>query len=184
MTIQLDRSQPDRVLERQARLLSAKELARAGAAALNRAGRAARTAMGRGIRAELALKASTVRDGITISRATPGKLEVDLKVDRRPIPLQEFGGAAKVRQTREGVAVRIKKGAPRTVIKSAFLVDQYGGHVFSRRGPERGPLKMRMGPSIASQSAEAWPDAERRAAEVLTVRLDHEVTRRFSKANR
>ena len=137
--------------------------------------------MNRGIRDRLALKSRLVRERLKTSRARPGSLAYTIRVDRRPIPIAEFGGA---RQVRQGVKVRIIKGGQRVLLESAFIVDRYGGNVFSRVGPDRGPIRSRMGPSIGSQSERVWPDAQRRGDQVMRDRMEHEITRRVERANR
>ena len=179
--INIDTTQADRVIERQAQLLSSQELARAGASAVNRASRAAATAMNRAIRQELAIRAGDVRERIKVSRATPGKVESTITVDRRPLPLSHYQG---MRQTNRGVSVRIKRGGGLVRIPGAFIVEAYQGEAFLRAGPERGPVGMLFGPSIGSQADAAWKDAERRGVEVLNDRLSREVRRRFELANR
>lgn len=180
MQVGIDTSAADERIKKLATYLGAKPLARALARSLNRAGTAGRTALNRGIRKELPLKAATVRDAIEMERATPSDLSIDYKVERKPIPLREFGA----RQGKRALTARVKRGGKRVRIKRAFIVDSIGKHVFQRVGSKRLPIKKLFGPSIGSQADKAWPEAQKRAVEVLEQRTRHEIQRAVDRANR
>jgi len=60
------------------------------------------------------------------------------------IPLRDF--AAKEVQGR-GVTYKVRKGG-RSRLSSAFMVSTIGGHVFTRKGKSRLPIKKRYGPGL------------------------------------
>lgn len=180
MQVGIDTSAADERIKKLATYLGTKPLARALARSLNRAGAAGRTALNRGIRKELPLKAATVRDAIEMERATPADLSIDYKVERRPLSLKEFGA----RQTARGVTARVKRGGRRSLVRSAFIAKKLGEHAFVRVSSKRLPIKKLFGPSIGSQADKAWPDAHKRAVEVLEQRTRHEIQRAVDRANR
>lgn len=183
--IQLDTEGADAVLTRQAQLLSPHELAKAGAAAINRGLLAARTVGSRAVRENLALAARTVKDKMEMERATPANLEGRIHFDYSPIPLRDYGAT----QLKSGVSFRVTKGGGRSRLDEGFIVDSMGGHVFLRAGPRddmvaRLPVEMQFGPSVGSQLERVRPAMNARADKVVGQRLEHEVSRRFEKANR
>lgn len=101
------------------------------ARATNRAGTSARSEASREIRKEVALKAATVRDAIKVSKASPSRPRVDLRISGRPIPLSRYP----VRQTKAGVSVQVKRSSGRKVVSGAFIATMRSGHrgVFWRR---------------------------------------------------
>lgn len=100
------------------------ELERAGqdmpqavSSALNKMAAQVKTATSRAIRAAgYNLKASTIKDGIRIRRASSGSLSASVIASGRPIPLIEFSAV----DTGHGVAVKVLKG--RKLIRNAFIV--------------------------------------------------------------
>jgi hypothetical protein len=119
----------------------------AAARAINKTLANVRTEASKQIRQERALSASTVKDALTIHRATKMLLIGDVTASGRPIPLKEY----QARQTRSGVTVKVSPG-PRKLVTFAgnkgFIVNKIGGHVFARTGKQRLPIKKLYGPSI------------------------------------
>lgn len=108
-----------------------------------------RTEASKQIRQERALSASTVRDALTIKRATKALLIGNVTASGRPIPLKEY----QARRTKTGVTVKVSPGGRKLVVfagNKGFLVDKIGGHVFARTGKQRLPIKKLYGPSIPS----------------------------------
>lgn len=103
---------------------SAESMPKAIASAINKMAAQVKTAASREIRgAGYNLKASTIKAGIRIKRASSGDLSASVIASGRPIPLIEF--AAQDIYPR-GVSVKVFKG--RKVIKDAFIVRLKNGH--------------------------------------------------------
>lgn len=119
----------------------------AAARAINKTLTNVRTEASKQIRKERALSASTVKDALTIRRATKLLLFGEVIASGRPIPLKEY----QARETRAGVTVKVTPGK-RKLVKHAgnkgFIVHKIGDHVFARTGKERLPIKKLYGPSI------------------------------------
>jgi hypothetical protein len=81
------------------------------------------------------------------SRPTPNRLQATITVNQGyAIPLKYFGA----KQLKNGAVtfrVSTAKGSPRRIDRQAFIVKQYGGNVYRRKGKERGPLEQLYGPS-------------------------------------
>ena len=186
VTIELDSEDAELQVSRNARHLQPQALASGARRAINRAARTAQTHMGRGIRDTLALRARDVRDGISIKRATDTNLEAELRVEREPKPLKDYGAT----QRKKGVSVRVRKDTGRTILRGSFKVETLGGHVFLRgddgeQDVGRLPISKRFGPSIGAYAQEAWERrAEPEASRVLGSRLEHEINRQVDRANR
>lgn len=178
--IRLDTTEAEKKLRAMARYLSKQTLAKISARALNRANRAAGVAFSKEIRKDLAVKSSTVKEALQLKKATPANLSAPIIASNKPLPMSEY----RMNQTRRGVSIRVKKSGKRVKLKHAFIVEGYGNEAFERRGKARHPLRMLYGPSIGSQTKEAWPAVEARAVEILDKRMEHEITRAFERANR
>ena len=97
---------------------------------------------------DLAVTQKAVKDVMdSTSKSTPKTLQARVRLfstDR--IPLKEF----KAKQNRKGVSYKAKVGGKQRTknIRSAFIVDSLGGHVFARNGPKKrvskGPNKGKM----------------------------------------
>jgi len=127
------------------RTLSPRKIIGAEVKAINKTARGLRTQISKRVRKDVAIKASTVKDSLSIQKARrrPQPVAV-LDVDPKPIPLKHYGA----RQVRKGVSVRVKKAGGRKLVKSAFIVKKYGSHVYQRKGKARLPLKRLLGPSV------------------------------------
>jgi len=95
---------------------------------LNRTASEARTKVGRMISQETGLKVKTVRDRVSLVRASYTSWRSIVKISRRRIPLYNFSA----RQTGKGVTY--KKGGTRVLIRHAFEATMKSGHtgVFHR----------------------------------------------------
>lgn len=159
-------------------------LEKAKVRALNKVAAQAKVAASKEIRAAgYNMKASAIKQKITIRRAVSGNAVVVLKCSGRPIPLVEFAA----RETKAGVSVNVKNG--RKVIQGAFIATMPTGHkgVFVRVGKQHKkngkgvwsglPIKELFGPSIPA----AFGNEIVQAALVRLVRekfpaiLEHEI---------
>jgi hypothetical protein len=180
--VDLDASDAIEKLQKQVRFLSSGALAQANANAINRAGRAARTRWGQRIREKVNVRASQTKDAFVFSGASKTKQSASITVKKDfQFPIGSF---SKLRQTRQGVTVQIFKGAARTIFRGAFIIDQYGGNAFWRRGKDRGPLRMIYGPSIVALARRYQPAAEARFIEVYEERIKNEINFAIARANR
>lgn len=141
--------------------------------AINTTLRNSRVEFSKRVRARVSVKSKTVKDAMKETRASRETLEASIAWRFEPLSLKAFGG---VRQSKKGVAVTVMKGR-RGTIKSAFISNKMGGHVFRREGekrrPRKGkyvamskkdgspylrqPVKKLFGPSMLSQAREIMP---------------------------
>lgn len=180
MKVELDTSRADARLQKLATYLSPNELVKAGQRAINRAAAAANTELSRRVRARVNLKASSIKDVVTITRASGATVRATMKVKTKGISLREYGA----RQVARGVSVRVLKDEGRKVVDGAFFVEKFGGHVFMRKGKERKPIQKLFGPSVRTQAEQVMPDVQKRAEEVMEQRLKHEIGRAIERANK
>lgn len=126
--------------------------------ALNKMADQVKTGSARGMRdAGYNLKVSDIKKGLTIVRATSGRLVATVRASGRPIPLIGYGA----RVTAKGVSVSVLHG--RKVISHAFIATMPSGHkgVFVRVGKDHKkvskgartvwsglPIKELFGPSV------------------------------------
>jgi len=84
--------------------------------AINRTAESGRTNASRELRADgYGFSATEIKDAISISKASQGKLKATIRVLRQTKSLMAFGA----RQTKDGVSVKVHKG--RKTIKGAFI---------------------------------------------------------------
>lgn len=101
--------------------------------ALNKVADQAKTAASREIRAAgYKIKASEIKKGLSVTRATTGVLTAKVRATGRPIPLINYGA----RQVSNGVSVDVLHG--RKVIAGAFIATMPSGHkgVYVRVGKQ------------------------------------------------
>jgi hypothetical protein len=99
--------------------------------ALNKMGEQLVTAMSREVRrVGYNLKASVIKKGLRLRRASSGDLRVVVVASGRPVPLVNYSA----RQTSKGVTVNVLKG--RKLISEAFIATMPSGHrgVYVREG--------------------------------------------------
>jgi hypothetical protein len=131
----------------------------ATATALNKVAKQVKTAAAKEIRAAgyKNFPAAIIKEGITIDRASAGRLKVVIRCTGRPIPLILFSA----KEVPGGISVNVKNG--RKVIRGAFIATMQSGHkgVFVREGKGHKkiapgqwhglPIKELFGPGIPSQ---------------------------------
>lgn len=180
MKPELDTTEADRALAKQAEILDDRAIKRAEVRALNRGARGARTEMSREIRKKVRMKARDVKDAVRIDRASYSSSTptATLRISEEPVPLVRFGRA---RQVRKGVAVTIMKGKRQT-IPGAFIVDELGGNAFVRKGKARLPIRMLYGPSVRNLAPAALVKARGRIDERVKKELRRNVQREIDKA--
>lgn len=132
----------DRDVRRLRGLLSKEDFRKGQSRVLNDVGRKVQTVTNRGIRDRLALKARDVKSAMSVSRATPQRLQWRLEVAGRPLSLRMFGA----KQTRKGVTVRIRPKSKRLLLARSFIGPN--DQVFRRKGRSRLPIVKLTGPSI------------------------------------
>jgi hypothetical protein len=117
--------------------------------AINKVAEQVKTAASREIRAAgYKLKASVIKDGIKIIRATSGNLKAHVVATGKPVPLIEFA-AREVKG--KGVSVSVKEG--RKLIQGAFIATMPNGkRIVAVRAPEAKHKKVMKG-SKATWSA-------------------------------
>lgn len=149
---------------RQLSVLMPQAIKRAEVSGINRAANSSRVLISKTVRRDLALKAKTVKDAMTIKRAryaqsTP---EATITVDRKPQPLKNYGA----RQIRSGLSAKIRKRG-RQKIKSGFIIGAYGGNAYKRETSARGPLKALMGPSVGGAVSARSDEVEQGIVELV-----------------
>lgn len=110
--------------------------------ALNRTADNVRAEAVRQIRQSYTLKAGTVRDQMSISRAWSGKLQAAVSANGRPIPLYEF--SARWTPRMKGASFAVKKGKRKT-LPHTFIATMKSGKVgvFERKGASRLPIEQK-----------------------------------------
>jgi hypothetical protein len=151
------------------------------------------THISRKIGDELVLKKSIIKEAFKAIKARSGYLTATIRIRRKGIPLREYS----VSETTKGVSrkglkavtTKVRRGGPRERHKYAFIVREFGGHVFERkvrggRRVGRGPIQKRYGPSILGVF-ENEPGMEDRAIininEILNKNIDQQVEFEFLK---
>ncbi len=95
----------------------------------------------------------------------------------RGIPLRDFG----LRQDRRGLVFSVRRG--RLVkLRSGFIIGRIGGHGFTRKGPQRLPIKKRFGPGIPTMADD--PEVRKRGAAAFQERVVPELRREEDRAFR
>lgn len=78
------------------------------------------------------------------SKATPDSVRAHINVGKGyPIPLRLL----KPTQLKRGVTYKKRKDSKREVIRDAFILQQYGGHVYKRVGQSSRPIVKQFGPA-------------------------------------
>ena len=118
----------------------------AGARALNRAGDQATTQIGRELAEATGAGVRTVREHISVRRATPSdEMEYVISIAGEAMPLGEFGP----RETQKGISA--KPWGQRRVFPGSFHIPAGGERVFARSSDERLPIRQLWGPSPAKE---------------------------------
>lgn len=161
-------------------------MAKAEARAINRTGVTIIAAQSRGIADVVNLRVSAVKKELRTKRkATPAQTSIVFEVAGRGVPLKEYIGTS---QVKKGVAVRVLKKGPRSVLTAAFGANKFGGNYFGRVGkgskkygsPHVGrlPIAKLYGPNVLSQFVkDAIQDLGKQAWQTrLPIELEREST--------
>jgi hypothetical protein len=122
-----------------------KRLKKEVSAAVNAAAKRTQNLLAKEVSKELATSQKVIKEGISVTKkATPDNLaaEVTQKESQR-LSLKRFGA----QQTKTGVRYKISKTQGRKFVKSAFMPEALGQHVYQRQGKSRLPIQKLHGPS-------------------------------------
>jgi hypothetical protein len=143
---------------------------------LNRSAASGKTIMVREISADLGMKATAVRDTISIVEARPDKPRVQLISIGKRIPLIDLGAKGPEPSRGRGRGVSYKLGGTRRKLAHAFIARMGSGHrgVFARTSRARLPVVELRGPSIPHVFRKFRPLGLARMREQLVKNLQHE----------
>lgn len=144
LNVKIDASQ---IVELQRALAGTKrKLDREIATAINATAKKVRTEAARELKKEMAVPVAILKKVVrNKSKATKDRLSAKIGLFRGyPIPLKYY----KATQTKKGVTYKINPKVKRkSILRDAFIAKQYGGNVYKRVGPARGPLQQQYGPA-------------------------------------
>jgi hypothetical protein len=122
-----------------------KKLRQQVAIALNQTAKRTERTLAKEIAKELVLAQKEIRKGINqVSKATNEQLTATVRQkESSKIPLKQY----KARQNKAGVRYRISKKGGGKQIKSAFISEKLGSHVYKRTSKKRLPIQKLYGPS-------------------------------------
>ena len=183
VSVGLDASAAREQMRKQLIELGPKEILKIGHRAINRAIQAGNTEMSKQIRQTVNLRASTVKEHISITKSSGTRAVAELKASvGEGIPLSEYGGSF----GKKGMTVRVEKGGKRSRIESAFAILTKKGKVraYERAEDSRYPIELMFGPSVKSQAERALPAVDKRAREILERRLIAEIEQSVEKASK
>lgn len=168
------------------------------ARAMNRAIEGAKTTAAKDIRATYRVKSADIKATMNLQRATPAKLDAQVKSVGQRISLYIFGPSPDqpgtggrfpgMGMTRPPLRVAVKrkggKGA-RKIIPGAFIA-RFGGRlrVAMRKGAKRFPIEVKYGPAVPQMLGveSVIRHVEMVAQKRLDERLAHEINRALDKA--
>jgi len=116
------------------------------ATAINATAKQVRIQASRALKTEMNLPSKLLKKALyTKSTASPDSLRAVIGLYRgHPFPLKYF----KAKQIKRGVTYKINpKLKGKSVLRDAFIINQYGGNVYMRSGTARGPLIKQHGPA-------------------------------------
>ncbi len=164
-----------------------------GSAAINRSLATVNTSVVRRLAGAINLAPQTIRESVAVHRASYERLQGDVTVSRKPVPLIDFIGP---QQTPDGVSVLVRKGDPRQVLRGTFIATMATGHVgiFERRfeggkgvfeGPRvpRLPIFERFGLTLTgylTNAPEVVADEQAKAGSTLAKNVASQVSRRLA----
>lgn len=135
-----------------------KALARATRTTLNRTATSVRSQISRRVRDTINLKASDIKDAVSIERARGSRVDrmkATVTIKDIPIPLEKYGARPRRIKTSRGIrtaaSVKVKKSGSRRVIPGAFFAPLKFGSglgLFGRRNKTDRRTKKLYGPSI------------------------------------
>lgn len=169
-------------LERLARTVSATIIPDSISRALNRATTATRTEASKAIRGTYNVPAAEIRSTFRIRRASRQRLESTVVSSGARLPLSRFGA----RQTRRGVTVNVRRSTGRKRLDRGFFGRGAlpSSRIFRRVGRARLPVEQLFGPAVPQMLRVSGVREQvlRRANEVYTRTLQHELRRRIDRA--
>lgn len=157
----------------------------AAARAINRTLTSERASIGSDVAKDMGLKLATVKDAMTIEKATTSTLSGRLIARGKRIPRIEFDARGPEPSRGRGRGVSYRGEGGRIRVPNAFIATVgSGGHrgVFVRRTTKRLPIRELFGPSIAHVFEKLVPNGEARRNEVLVKNLQHEIEFALSRA--
>lgn len=173
---------------RQLGIALTREINAAAARALNRTATSERAKLSTDIASDMGLKVGTVKDGITIEKATANNLAVRIIAKGARIPLIQFGARGPEPSRGRGTGVTAKNPGGAGRYPHAFITTVGGQHrgVFERDGRSRSrrglpagspglPIHELFGPSIVKVFEKMVPIGEARRTDVLVKNLQHEI---------
>ncbi len=128
--------------------------ARALSRALNKTATKARTVASTEIRKQVKLKASVVREKLTVRKANVNQLSAGLRAEKRGLLMYHFvNNLSNARKGRPKTPVRVQVKPGNTVVmSSAFYIQTAGSAILTpamRTSDARAPIKVLHGPSVA-----------------------------------
>lgn len=163
------------------KMLAPRQVISAEVRAINKTARGLRTQISKSVRNQLNIKASAVKESLSIAKATRRpRPSATLSVAAKPVSLKEYGA----RQNRKGVSVRVKRANGRKLIKHAFVVQVLGSHAFQRVGDARLPIKKLFGPSVKQEAEQLSPEFRIFISKTLEKRIREEIDWEIEKLKR
>lgn len=158
--------------------LSSHDIPKAVRAGVREASKKGRVTLAQAIGQRYSLKAARIKQDVSPPRFSADGMTGVITTSRKPITAMQFGA----RQTRTGLSMAIFRGE-RTVVKSGFIAK---GLPFRRRGKERMPLSVILGPSIhAIYTGGKWaPALQARTETRIEAELTGEILRRLGAMGR
>lgn len=139
--------------------LSSHDIPKAIRAGVRDAARAGRTTLAKSIGQRYSLSAARIKQDVPTARISDGGQTAVITTSRKPITAMQF----KPRQTSRGLTMAIFRGE-RTLVRSGFIAK---GLPFKRKGKERMPISVILGPSIhAIYTGGKWAPALQARTEV------------------
>ena len=117
-------------------------------AAISKTAAKVRTQAARALKKELAVPVKILKKSVIKGKTDKKAMTAIIYLNPGyPIPLKHFGARA-YKKGRGGVTYRVSPGSgSRSIIRDAFIPQQYGGNVYRRAGKTRGPLIKQVGPA-------------------------------------
>lgn len=152
--------------------------------AMNRAAEQGRTTAIRCVTKEYTVKASTVRENMSIKKASKTSLSVELSSRGGRLPLRDFKHSPSSGDTtganRKKIRVAVKRGGLKP-LENSFI---YRGRIFTRLGAERLPVEQRFSNAVPVMlnNEKCVKEITETMEQTMSKRLDYEVRRTLNKA--
>jgi len=133
------------------------------------------------IRAELIISVANVKKALA-TQLDPSGASGGIWISHKPLRLAWYGA----KQTKRGVAVKVKRGGTRKVIKHAFMATMPSGftNAFQRRGKTSVPIDSLYGPEpyqVVKRNKGLQDAIRKRGRDVFVARFKHELSRELSR---